>query len=138
MNEDLAEQFAVFVYGTLKPGAANFADYCGTKVITSHRAYIHGELYYLPRLGYPAIIHGDRQVYGYVLMFEDPNVLITLDVLEDYDPQRSPAGTDYTRELVPTYSIDGMPGILAWTYSMTAAQIKQWGGILLLDGWWDD
>ncbi len=137
MNEDLAEQFAVFVYGTLKPGAANFDDYCGSKVIASHRAYIHGELYDLPRLGYPAIIHGDRQVHGYVLTFADPTVLTGLDELEDYDPQRSPRLNDYLRELVQTHSIDGSGSIPAWTYWMTAAQIKQWGGVLLLDGWWD-
>jgi gamma-glutamylcyclotransferase (GGCT)/AIG2-like uncharacterized protein YtfP len=137
MNDGWAEQFAVFVYGTLKPGAANFADYCGTKVIASHRAYIHGELYHLPRLGYPAIVHGDRQVHGYVLTFADPKVLTKLDELEDYNPHRSPAGTDYTRELVAAHAIDGSASIPAWTYWMTAAQIKQFGGVLLPDGWWE-
>jgi gamma-glutamylcyclotransferase (GGCT)/AIG2-like uncharacterized protein YtfP len=131
------EYLHVFVYGTLKPGSANFDDYCGNKVIASHRAYIHGELYDLPRLGYPSISHGDRQVHGYVLTFRDATILLALDELEDYNPQRSPTATDYTRELVTAHAIDGSPSIPAWTYWMTAAQIKQFGGVLLPDGWWD-
>jgi gamma-glutamylcyclotransferase (GGCT)/AIG2-like uncharacterized protein YtfP len=137
MNEELDQQLHLFVYGTLKPGSANFDDYCGTKVVASHRAYIHGELYDLPRLGYPAIIHGDRQVQGYVLTFADARILPALDELEDYDPQRQPICNDYTRELVQTYAINRSSNLLAWTYLMTAAQIQKLGGVLLPNGWWD-
>jgi gamma-glutamylcyclotransferase (GGCT)/AIG2-like uncharacterized protein YtfP len=136
MNEQVHEYLYVFVYGTLKPGSANFDDYCGTKVVASHRAYIHGELYDLPRLGYPGATHGDRQIYGYVLTFADPSLLQALDELEDYDPLRSPTGTDYIRELVIAHAIDGSVSIPAWTYLMTAAQIHKLGGVLISDGWW--
>ncbi len=95
----------VFVYGTLKPGAANFDCYCGNKVVASHRAYIYGDLYHLPSLGYPGAINGTRQVHGFVLSFQDTAVLQELDELEDYDPQRQPAENDYNRELVTTHPI---------------------------------
>lgn len=127
----------VFVYGTLKPGAANFDRYCGNKVVTSHSAYIDGDLYHLPRLGYPGAIHGPRQVRGFVLSFDNSAILQDLDELEDYDPQRQPAENDYTRELVTTYTPDGISGISAWAYFMTSDRIQQFDGILLPDGWWE-
>jgi gamma-glutamylcyclotransferase (GGCT)/AIG2-like uncharacterized protein YtfP len=127
----------VFVYGTLKPGSANFDEYCGNKVIASHRAYIVGELYHLPRLGYPGAIHGQSKVHGFVLTFEDATILSQLDELEDYDPQRQQAENEYTRELVITYSIDQTPDIATWVYLMTADRIQQLSGMLLPDGWWE-
>lgn len=132
----MSEYLHVFVYGTLKPGAANFDHYCGDKVISSYRAYIVGELYHLPRLGYPGAIHGNRQVHGFVLAFNDATILPELDGLEDYDPRRQPPENDYNRELVTAYSIDGSQTISAWAYLMTADRIQNLRGILLPDGWW--
>jgi gamma-glutamylcyclotransferase (GGCT)/AIG2-like uncharacterized protein YtfP len=126
----------IFVYGTLKPGAANFDRYCGNKVVTSQPAYIPGDLYHLPGLGYPGAIHGTRQVRGFALSFNDSAILQDLDELEDYDPQRQPAENDYIRELVTTYTLDRIPSISAWTYLMTPARIQKLGGILIPDGWW--
>jgi gamma-glutamylcyclotransferase (GGCT)/AIG2-like uncharacterized protein YtfP len=134
----------VFVYGTLKPGESNFDRYCGNKVIASNRAYILGELYHFPALGYPGMIHGTRRVHGFVLTFADAMILTNLDELEDYDPGRQTAENDYTRELVMTYTPDGIPSISAWAYFMTLVgvaapwehRISQWGGILVPDGWW--
>jgi gamma-glutamylcyclotransferase (GGCT)/AIG2-like uncharacterized protein YtfP len=134
----------VFVYGTLKPGEANFVGvasryenrYCGTRVISRQRGYIQAELYHFPALGYPGAIHGDNQVHGYVLTFADAEILVSLDELEDYQPDRSPAENDYTRELVSTYTLDGSPLVSAWAYFMSRDRIQQWGGILVPDGWW--
>ena len=132
----MSSDLSIFVYGTLKPGAANFDRYCGSKIITSHRAYIYGELYNFPVLGYPGAIHGARQVHGFVLSFDNRLVLLELDKLEDYDPQRQPAENDYNRELVTTYTLDGNSHRSAWAYFMNPQHIKQFGGILLPDGWW--
>jgi len=103
----MTEDLDVFIYGTLKLGAANFDRYCGNKVVNSHRADIYGELYDLPRSGYPGAIHGIRKVYGFVLSFNDITILQELDELEDYDPRRQPVENDYTRELVTTYPLIG-------------------------------
>jgi gamma-glutamylcyclotransferase (GGCT)/AIG2-like uncharacterized protein YtfP len=127
----------VFVYGTLKPGEVNFDRYCGNKIIASRRAYIDGNLYHLPRLGYPGAIHGKRQVHGFVLAFNDDRILWELDELEDYDPRRQQTENDYTREMVTTYAIDGTPDIAAWAYFMTSDQIQKLRGVLLPDGWWE-
>ncbi len=126
----------IFVYGTLKPGECHFARYCGNKVISSQRAYILGELYHFPALGYPGATAGTRQVHGFVLTFADVAILPKLDELEDFDPARSETKNDYRRELALTYTPDGIASISAWVYLMTLDRVFQWGGILVPDGWW--
>jgi gamma-glutamylcyclotransferase (GGCT)/AIG2-like uncharacterized protein YtfP len=127
----------IFVYGTLKPGEANFDRYCGNRVISSQRGYIQAELYHFPAFGYPGAIHGTNQVHGYVLTFADAAVLVALDELEDYQPDRQPAENEYTRELVSTYTVAGNPLVLAWAYFMRLDRIQQGGGMLVPDGWWE-
>jgi gamma-glutamylcyclotransferase (GGCT)/AIG2-like uncharacterized protein YtfP len=132
----MTEDLHVFVYGTLKPGAANFDRYCGSRVLNSHRAYIDGDLYDLPSCGYPAAIHGSHHVYGFVLLFRDDRILLELDELEDYDPQRRSVENDYNRELVTTYSLAGNSSGSAWVYLMSAERVRRLGGIFRPDGWW--
>jgi gamma-glutamylcyclotransferase (GGCT)/AIG2-like uncharacterized protein YtfP len=128
----------IFVYGTLKPGECNFVGIAAEDEhrISSQRAYILGELYHFPALGYPGAILGTRQVHGFVLTFADRAILATLDELEDYDPARSAAENEYTRQLVQTYTLSGVASIWAWVYLMTPDRVSQWGGILVPDGWW--
>ena len=134
MNEDLS----VFVYGTLKPGAANFDRYCGNRVITSRRAYIEGSLYDLPALGYPGAIHGNSQVHGFVLSFDRPSILAELDELEDFKPHRNPAENDYNRESIVAYlSTNRTSSVVAWAYFMNPELVRRSGGIYLPSGWWE-
>jgi gamma-glutamylcyclotransferase (GGCT)/AIG2-like uncharacterized protein YtfP len=132
----MTKNLHVFVYGTLKPGELNFDRYCGEKVVTSDRAYIYGDLYHLPRLGYPGAIHGTRKLHGFVLCFKDTAILSELDRLEDYDPQRQPTENDYTRELVTTFTPEGNFSLCAWAYFMSLPHVRQLGGILVPNGWW--
>ncbi len=126
----------LFVYGTLKPGAANFDRYCGNQVVSSHRAYIDGNLYHLPGLGYPGASCGTGEIHGFVLAFNDPSILHDLDELEDYDPRRQTDANEYYRELVLAYPLDRSPQISAWVYLMTPDRIRALGGILIPNGWW--
>jgi gamma-glutamylcyclotransferase (GGCT)/AIG2-like uncharacterized protein YtfP len=134
MNADIH----IFVYGTLKPGAANFDRYCGEKVVNSQRGYVDGCLYDLPLLGYPGMTHGTDRVYGFILSFHDTTILAELDELEDYYPHRQSTENEYTRELVTTYTLDGNVYVSAWVYVMTLDRIEQLGGILVPNGWWED
>ncbi len=127
----------IFVYGTLKPGGVNFDCYCGNNVIASQPAYISGELYDLPRLGYPGIIHGTSRVHGFVLTFDSQTILPILDALEDFDPRRNPAENDYNRESIVAYlSAARTSTISAWAYFMNPDLVRRSGGILIPDGWW--
>jgi gamma-glutamylcyclotransferase (GGCT)/AIG2-like uncharacterized protein YtfP len=128
---------AVFVYGTLKPGGVNFDRYCGTRVVNSHRAYIDGELYDLPALGYPGAIHGTNKVYGFVLAFDDARILQVLDELEDYDPRRNPTENDYNRELITAHIPDLSSSVSAWVYFMNPILVRRFGGVSIPDGWWE-
>ena len=106
----------IFTYGTLKPGEANFDRYCANRVVSQHPAYIHAELYHFPTLGYPGVIDSTSQVHGYVLTFAEAEILLDLDELEDYHPDRTSVENDYTRKLVMTYTPEDIPDLPAGAY----------------------
>jgi len=123
----------VFVYGTLKPGAANYPHYC-TGCARAARAWVEGQLYDLP-FGYPAAIAAPGRVEGYVLTFADARVLAALDDLEDWNPQRSPAENVYNRYRVPAYGADGEIARV-WCYFMDADRARALG-TRVESGWWE-
>lgn len=125
----------IFVYGTLKPGEANYQRYCAEKVVDAKIAIALGKLFALP-MGYPAMTLGDRPVHGYLLSFTDPRVLSQLDYLEDYQPTRTGEANLYNWQQIETYDQQGCLLGWAWVYLMTEEFVCQLGGILLPDGWW--
>jgi gamma-glutamylcyclotransferase (GGCT)/AIG2-like uncharacterized protein YtfP len=125
----------VFVYGTLKPGEANFPNYCQSKVIAQTPAYTWGELYALP-VGYPAMTEGNNKVQGMLLSFRDRQILQNLDELEGYQSQRAGNLNEYYRASVVVYSLSDRPIQHAWAYYMTLAKVNQYRGIELTSGIW--
>jgi gamma-glutamylcyclotransferase (GGCT)/AIG2-like uncharacterized protein YtfP len=125
----------VFVYGTLKPGESNFDRYCAARVVEMQAAIVYGRLYDLP-FGYPAMTAGTDCVYGYLLSFDDPKILLNLDELEDYQPDRSDDENEYIREKIETFSPERQPLGLAWVYRMTPEMAERLNGILLPHGQW--
>lgn len=126
----------IFVYGTLKPGEANYPYYCEGKVIEAIKAYTWGKLFHLPLYGYPGMTVGDSKVKGFLLTFNDPAILANLDKLEDYDSQRSIEENEYQRQKISVYTLTGEPLGEAWGYVMSLAKVKQLNGVLVLSGWW--
>jgi gamma-glutamylcyclotransferase (GGCT)/AIG2-like uncharacterized protein YtfP len=125
----------IFVYGTLKPGEANYRHYCEGKAIESIPAYTSGELYDLP-LGYPAMTLGERQVWGVLLKFNDPEILTSLDRLEDYEPSRSREENEYERREISIYRPSGRSLGRAWAYLMARERVDALGGQLIPSGCW--
>ena len=125
----------VFVYGTLKPGEANYEYYCNNKVLDLKKAYVRGELYALPQ-GYPAAIQGNNFVYGYLVSFSTSEVLSHLDRLEDYHPQRPISENLYNRKQVEIYDLNNNSLGLAWVYFMSLAMVHTLKGTPQTDGWW--
>jgi gamma-glutamylcyclotransferase (GGCT)/AIG2-like uncharacterized protein YtfP len=125
----------VFVYGTLKPGEANYQTFCAHKVVKAQSGIVRGLLFALP-FGYPAMTPGDLPVRGFLLSFSDSDVLNRLDWLEDYDPHRPASENEYNRREVQVYNPAWQPLGWAWTYMMTPEQANRLGGVLLTDGWW--
>ncbi|MBE9207369.1 gamma-glutamylcyclotransferase [Nostoc sp. LEGE 06077] len=131
----ISEEVRVFVYGTLKPGEANYQKYCAGKMVNAQRAVIPGKLFALP-LGYPAVTPGQNQVHGYLLSFAEPKILQALDHLEDYQPNRPITENFYNRQEIEVYTPQGDVLGLAWVYLMTLELVNQLNGTLLADGWW--
>jgi gamma-glutamylcyclotransferase (GGCT)/AIG2-like uncharacterized protein YtfP len=105
----------VFVYGTLKPGEANYQRYCALQVVDAKKAYTFGKLFSLP-MGYPAMSLGDSLVYGYLLAFFDAEVLNNLDILEDYQPSRQMSQNLYNRQELEIYDLQQRSLGIAWVY----------------------
>jgi gamma-glutamylcyclotransferase (GGCT)/AIG2-like uncharacterized protein YtfP len=125
----------VFVYGTLKPGEANYQQFCADYVMAAQKAIAFGQLFDLP-LGYPAMTLGNFKVYGFLLSFVNAEILQQLDWLEDYDPQRAIAENEYYRQQIEVYNTALVPIGTAWTYLMSPNQVRTFGGVFLPDGWW--
>lgn len=125
----------VFVYGTLKPGEANFSAYCEGKVIAQTPGYVWGELYALP-VGYPAMTDGNNKAQGMLLSFSDRQILASLDELEGYQSQREEDLNEYYRASVAVYNLGDRLIRHAWAYYMTLAKVKQYRGIKLTSGIW--
>ena len=124
----------VFVYGTLKPGEANYYRYCDRQTKLETPAFTQGILYDLP-LGYPAMTEGEKKVQGYLLVFHNLQILNTLDILEGYQSQDLDSN-QYYRLLVPVYAIDGEYLTEAWAYFMTPEKVKQYQGTIITSGNW--
>lgn len=125
----------VFVYGTLKPGEANYQHYCEGKVVEEQSAIAFGQLYDLP-LGYPAMTPGESPVRGFLLTFADPSVLTALDELEDYHANRLPQDNEYERQQIEIYNLSAQSLGRAWVYLMTSEQVQRLGGVLMRSGCW--
>ena len=125
----------VFVYGTLKPNEANYAEYCAGKAITQQQAIAYGELFALP-MGYPAMTIGNAQVHGYLLSFPDASILESLDQLEDYQGDRASHENLYDRRLIEVFDLQGVSLGIAWAYFMELTQVTKLGGIAQHDGLW--
>lgn len=126
----------VFVYGTLKPGEANYRAYCGDRPHRAQPAYTWGRLYHLPNHGYPAMTHGSEQVTGVLLTFEEDDILAALDSLETYEEGRSPEQNEYDRQRIEVFTPAGQALGAVWGYVMRPAQVEQSGGLWVASGQW--
>lgn len=125
----------VFVYGTLKPGESNYELFCADQLVAVQRAIAIGQLFALP-MGYPAMTNGNATVQGFLLTFKDPGILVSLDELEDYYPDRPAEQNEYERQQIEIYDLDRQLLGTAWAYLMTPQQVRYRGGVLLPNGWW--
>ncbi|MEM6614833.1 MAG: gamma-glutamylcyclotransferase family protein [Cyanobacteria bacterium P01_C01_bin.72] len=125
----------VFVYGTLKPGEANFAPYCQDKISSQTPAYTWGELYALS-LGYPAMTTGKNKIQGVILALKNWQVLQDLDRLEGYQVNRPAELNEYDRTLVTVYGAGDRQLGQAWAYYMTLEKVRQYGGTKVNSGCW--
>lgn len=135
-NSAQADLIHVFVYGTLKPGEANFLPYCQGKVRALRAALVQGEIFDFPQFGYPAMTPGKLWVQGYILSFDDDAILAELDGLEDYDPQQPDEQNIYRREWIEVFDGDRHSCGHAWCYRMIPQLVREFGGLPVPSGNW--
>lgn len=137
-SQPFIEPLKIFVYGTLKPGEANFDRHCqpalNQKTLEIQEAIAYGTLYTLP-MGYPAMTSGNSLIYGFLLSFHAPQILVELDDLEDYCPDRPFEANEYYRQKIQTFSPTHQPLGNAWVYLMEREKAKRLG-VLLPEGHW--
>ncbi len=126
----------VFVYGTLKPGESNYQRYCLGKVVEEKEAIAFGQLFDLDLRDYPAMTNGENPVHGFLLTFSNPEILIALDQLEDYDPQRTLEENEYYRQEITIYDPHYESLGLAWVYLMNPSRVQHLGGVPIPSGCW--
>lgn len=131
----MAAPYHVFVYGTLKPGECNYERFCAPYVIEARAAITSGRLYDLP-LGYPGMTWELGWVLGVRLTFDDPEVLVQLDQLEEFFPERPPEESEYQRWERPILTVQRQPLGKAWLYLMPLERVRQAGGVWLPAGIW--
>ena len=125
----------IFVYGTLKPGEANYQSYCAENIVEYLPAVTKGLLYELP-IGYPAMTIGEGNVHGFVLSFRNPEILLDLDNLEDYHPERPPEKNEYQRQKIQVFTSNGQNLGVVWIYLMSPEKVQLLNGKNLPSGFW--
>lgn len=134
---------ALFVYGSLMPGAANWQRYCEHRVAELHPARARGRLYQLSdgylAMAQPETAGAKREtlpwVRGWLLVLRSEAALQDIDRLEDFDPARPLEENVYLRTRIECFA-DGAaanPASLgeAWVYTMTAARLAHEGAVEL-------
>ncbi len=128
-----------FVYGTLKPDqlqkptANEYQRSCLSQLFKAEAAIAFGQLYDLP-FGYPAMTLGNNRIHGFLLTFENANVLSLLDEYEGYDPDSN--DNEYDRQQIEVFNSNLDSLGFAWTYLMTCEQVDRFGGVLIPNGVW--
>ncbi|GIW70744.1 MAG: gamma-glutamylcyclotransferase [Planctomycetota bacterium] len=129
-------ELPLFVYGSLRPGAAAHAEVCGA-VLRSEPAWVAGTLYDLPAQGFPALVaEGTGRVRGDLLWFDRvAAALVRLDAYEDCAPDGSGC---YERCVVQAHPLRGGGGQPAWCY-VWARRRRAWlaaHGVVVPGGDW--
>ena len=126
----------VFVYGTVMPGGKYF-DYIFSDISPSFlEAKVRGKLYDL-NVGYPGLIlGGESWVFGFLLSFEDENILKKLDMLEGFDETNLKAANEYDRTIISVFDFKENFLSQAWVYFMNQNQLSRFDYTFLESGVW--
>ncbi len=121
----------VFVYGTLKKGKGNHGRIFSGYDIKITPAWTYGKLYDLG--WYPALTQGNNKVYGELIEFDDPEILMKIDMLEGYSGKES-SFNFYERREIQVFS--DKEEFTAWAYFLRKYKIIDADGELITSGIW--
>lgn len=121
----------VFVYGTLKKGKGNHHRILSGYDIKITPAWTYGKLYDLG--WYPALTQGNNKVYGELIEFDDPKILMKIDMLEGYRGKES-SFNFYERREIQVFT--DKEEFTTWAYFLNKSKIIDSGGELITSGIW--
>ncbi len=99
-------------------------------------AKVRGKLYDL-NVGYPGLLlGGENWVFGFLLSFEDENILKKLDMFEGFDETNSQAVNEYDRTITSVFDLEEDFLGQAWVYSMNENQLSRFNYSVLESGVW--
>ncbi len=110
----------LFVYGTLKKGKGNHDRILSGYDIKITPAWTYGKLYDLG--WYPALTQGNNKVYGELIEFDDPEILMKIDWLEGFRRKDSPS--NFYDRVKTTVFINSKTPVIAWIYLITSEKIQ--------------
>ncbi|WP_251860125.1 gamma-glutamylcyclotransferase family protein [Clostridium sp. Marseille-Q2269] len=131
----------LFVYGSLREGFFNFDKYIKDQVISRKLGKIKGILYHMPNKGYPAALHGEREIIGEIIEIENWHKNIELmDNMEGYISQGN-KDNEYNRELLEVEIIEGEQkgekvSAFVYIYNMNDEEVFEKNCIYIPDGDW--
>lgn len=104
----MSKNINIFVYGSLREGFFNYDKYLKGKVIKNELAKVKNKiLYHMPYKGYPAILDGEGEVVGEVMIIEDyENTMEALDKMEGFIGEGNP-NNEYHKTLLEVELEDG-------------------------------
>ena len=121
----------LFVYGTLKKGKGNHDRILSGYDIKITPAWTYGKLYDLG--WYPALTQGNNKVYGELIEFDDPEILMKIDMLEGYRGKES-SFNFYERREIQVFT--DKEEFTAWAYFLRKYKIIDADGELISSGKW--
>ena len=102
------------------------------------QAKVKGLLYDL-KIGYPALLSSKKNwVKGYLLNFNNSNVLKKFDQLEGYIDPNDNSKNEYSRIRIAVFKLDGNYIIDAWCYVMDKAQLSCFDYQIIESGDWQN
>ena len=116
-----------------------YYDYiCLGMVSSFQEAKVRGKLYDL-NVGYPGLLlGGETWVRGYLLNFENEDVLKKLDRLEGFDESNIQTANEYNRTMVSIFDLNENFIVRGWVYSMDEMQLSRFDYLAIESGEWEN
>lgn len=120
------------------PGGKYYDYICLGMVSSFQEAKVMGKLYDL-NVGYPGLLlGGETWVRGYLLNFENEDVLKKLDRLEGFDESNIQTANEYNRTMVSIFDLNENFIVRGWVYSMDEMQLSRFDYLAIESGEWEN
>ncbi|MGG7177299.1 gamma-glutamylcyclotransferase family protein [Clostridium paraputrificum] len=136
----MLQERKIFVYGSLREGFFNYDKYLSGKVESVEIGRVKGKtLYHMPYKGYPAMLSGEGEVVGEVMVVKDyTNTMKAIDEMEGFIGEGHP-DNEYNKTLLEIEFADGRKEMCyAYCYNKINDKIFDTEAVFLPSGDWKE